>query len=188
MLKLRLIPPVRRLPWREVSRLKGKYFINQRNTLIGAIINDPNGILAGVVTQGPNLYTDLGLFVGPFVLGFVILLLIWPFLCCCCCCPGCCPSKCCQKPETEQYTKCELFWPAIVLVLAFLLIVVASVIGITRSSDIETSYRSVGCSAAITFDDIINGNVSTTGKYFIGMRGLSNSLGGLRGNLIGVNT
>ena len=76
---------------------------------------------------------EIGMFVGPFVIGFVIIILIWMFLCCCCCCPSCCPSKCCQKAENEQYTKCELIWPTVVLVLAFLMIVIVSVMGITKA-------------------------------------------------------
>lgn len=144
--------------------------------------------MSGLMTEGPKLYTDFGIFVAPFVLGLVITFLIWPFLCCCCCCPSCCPSKCCQKPDTEQYTKCELYWPAVVLILAFLLLLVASVIGITRAGDIESSYKAVGCSAAITFDDLLNGNPSSTGKYFIGMNGMVSSLGSLNGNLAAVSS
>lgn len=66
--------------------------------------------------------------------------------------------------------------------------IVASVIGITRSSDIEQSYKAVGCSLAITFDDVVNGNTSTTGKYFIGMNGLYNTLTDLSNSLTPVNT
>ncbi len=66
--------------------------------------------------------------------------------------------------------------------------IVASVIGITRSSDIEQSYKAVGCSLAITFDDVVNGNTSTSGKYFIGMNGLYNTLTDLNTNLGTVDT
>ena len=75
--------------------------------------------------------TKLGMYVGAFALGLVIFLIIWPFLCCCCTCPSCCPSKCCQKPEEEQYSKCELYWPTVTLVLALLLTIGASIYGTT---------------------------------------------------------
>lgn len=75
-----------------------------------------------------------------------------------------------------------------VLILALLLMIIASVLGITRSSDIEQSYKAVACSLAITFDDVANGNVSSTGKFFIGMNGLYNTLTQLDSGLITVNT
>jgi len=75
-------------------------------------------------------------FVGPFLVGLVVIILIWPFLLCCCCCPSCCPSRCCQKPDAEPYTKCELIWPSVFLIVALLLVIVASIVGITRAGDI----------------------------------------------------
>jgi hypothetical protein len=47
------------------------------------------------------------------------------------------------------------------LILALLLLIIASVIGITRASDIQSSYTAVSCSVAITADDLLNGNIST---------------------------
>lgn len=61
-------------------------------------------------------------------------------------------------------------------------------IGITRASDIETSYKTVGCSIAYTFDDVLYGNLSSTNKYFIGMKNLANTLGDLKTNINGVKT
>jgi hypothetical protein len=124
------------------------------------------------------------MFVGPFVLGLVIIIFIWMFLCCCCCCPSCCPSKCCQKAENESYTKCELIWPTVTLVLAFLLIVVMSVIGITKAADAETAYKGMSCSIAICMDDLINGNVTTTGRLFIGLTPLMGQLQDLKDTYI----
>lgn len=156
--------------------------------MFSAAVSDPNGIGSGMVAQLPNIQVDFAVFVAPFLLGLLITLLIWPFLCCCCCCPSCCPSKCCQKPENEQYTKCELIWPSITLILALLLMIIASVIGITRATDIQSSYTAVGCSVAVTFDDVINGNTSTAGTFFIGMNGLKNSLTNLKNNIGSVQT
>lgn len=55
------------------------------------------------------------------------------------------------------------------LILALLLASVASIIGLTNSSDIESSLKSTSCAVAITFDDIINGNVSSSGDFFAGL-------------------
>lgn len=122
--------------------------------------------------QAQELVVPIVFFVGPFLVGLVITVLIWPFLWCCCCCPGCCPSKCCQKPDTEAYTKCELLWPSIFLIVALLLVIVASIVGITRAGDLEQTYYAVGCSAALTFDDLLYGNVSSTNQFFIGVKPL----------------
>jgi hypothetical protein len=73
------------------------------------------------------------------------------------------------------------------LILALLLLIIASVIGITRASDIQSSYTAVSCSVAITADDLLNGNISTTGKYFLGMNNLIGGLNGLQSNLGTVN-
>lgn len=59
-----------------------------------------------------------------------------------------------------------------------------SVIGITRAGDIENGYKAVGCSFAIAFDDIINGNVSTQNNFFfIGINPLVTGLNGLKTNM-----
>ena len=116
------------------------------------------------------------MYVGPFVIGFVIIILIWMFLGCCCCCPSCCPSKCCQKPEEQPYTKCELIWPTVVLVLALLMIIIVSVIGITKASDLEQAYEATTCSLSIAIDDIINGNITTEGTLFLGLNPLIDQL------------
>jgi hypothetical protein len=72
---------------------------------------------------------SLGLYLGVFVVPFVVFLLAWPFLCCCCCCPASCPSKCCQQKEGEPYTRCELKWPSAVLILSLLLVISISCYG-----------------------------------------------------------
>lgn len=144
--------------------------------------------MATALEQVQPMYTELGFFIGPFVIGFIINLVIWMCLCCCCCCPGCCPSKCCQKPDAEPYTKCEMLWPSICLILALLLMIIASIIGITRAAAIEQSYQAVGCSAAITFDDVINGNKSSTGKFFVGLTPMKNGLNELKNQKTNVQT
>lgn len=58
------------------------------------------------------------------------------------------------------------------LIVALLLVIVASIVGITRAGDIENTFYAVGCSAALTFNDMIHGNVSSTGARFIGVKPL----------------
>lgn len=74
------------------------------------------------------------------------------------------------------------------LVIALVVVIVPSIIGLSRSGDIQSSYEAVGCSAAIAFDDLLNGNVSTTGTFFIGLQPLITSLGSLKGQLNNVKT
>lgn len=62
-----------------------------------AMQTDKNGILSKMIDAVTSVTTDLGIYIGPFGVGLVILVLIWPFLLCCCCCPQSCPIKCCQK-------------------------------------------------------------------------------------------
>lgn len=118
-----------------------------------------------------NIASFVG-FIGVFLVGFVVIILIWMFLGCCCCCPHCCPSQCCRKDESEQYTKCELYWPTIVLIIALLLATVASIVGIVRAGDLQGSFDAVACSGAIALDDLLNGNITTTGTFFMGIRTL----------------
>jgi hypothetical protein len=56
------------------------------------------------------------------------------------------------------------------------LILAAGAIGLSKSKDIQTTIEAVGCSVSITLDDIINGNVTETGKFFVGIRTLSNKI------------
>lgn len=110
-------------------------------------------------------------------------------LCCCCCCPGCCPSKCCQKDENEQYTKCELYWPTIALITLLLLIIIVSAIGLAKASTFKTGMTNIQCSTAMFFDDIINGNVTTDGNsFFIGVSNLVSTIGSLNTNMGTINT
>lgn len=81
------------------------------------------------ITMLTNSVVPFAIFVCIFAVIFILILILWPCLCCCCTCPYCCPSKCCQKAEDEQYSKCELYWPTVILVLSLFLIISASVYG-----------------------------------------------------------
>jgi hypothetical protein len=131
----------------------------------GHLIKGTTDELLAMITDNVTPYV---LFIGPMVVGFIVILLIWPFLCCCCCCPGCCPSKCCQKDlSNEPYTKCELIWPGVVLVIALLLACVASIVGknifylgFTRANGLSNGVGNTVCSTFILLDDFLNGNVT----------------------------
>lgn len=112
-----------------------------------------------------------------------------PFLACCCCCPGSCPSKCCQKPEQEQYTRCELFWPAIALIIACLVCIGACIAGFTQSSQAATAITNVACSLSIVTDDLLNGNVTDdNSSFFVGLNSISTQLYYLKNNISQIDT
>ena len=133
--------------------------------------------------------TPLGIFVGFFVVGFIILMFQWMFLCCCCCCPSCCPSKCCQKDENEQYTKCELYWPSIFLILLLLLLIIVCAIGLSKASSFKKGVSDLQCASSMLFDDVVNGNVTADGQsFFTGITMLVNSITDLGNNMATIKT
>lgn len=149
------------------------------NSLVRTLITDLNSGIEQITSTA----TELIIFVVPFALGFIIIIFIWMFLCCCCVCPSCCPSKCCQKNEEEQYTKCELIWPTVVLILALLLSSIAAIIGLSNASDIESSIKTTSCALAFTFDDVINGNISESGQFFAGIKTVGSEFTKLYNNI-----
>jgi hypothetical protein len=62
------------------------------------------------------------------------------------------------------------------------------VVGLSKVKDLQTTISAVGCSVAITLDDIINGNISTNGKYFVGIQTLYNQIGNIQNNLTNIDT
>jgi hypothetical protein len=50
------------------------------------------------------------------------------------------------------------------------------------------AYKSVGCSMAIILDDLINGNMSRSGEYFVGLKVLASDMVSLHGNITSVNS
>lgn len=58
------------------------------------------------------------------------------------------------------------------LIIALLLATVAAIVGIVRAGDLKASFDAVACSGAIAMDDLINGNITTTGTFFMGLRTL----------------
>lgn len=43
--------------------------------------------------------------------------------------------------------------------------------------------KTLSCSISIAFDDILNGNTSTTGKFFLGLTNAVTAIGQLKANL-----
>lgn len=88
--------------------------------------------LASLQTAGQNAMGGVIVYIAPFIIGLFLSLSLWTCLCCCCSCPGCCPSKCCQHDENIEYTKCEMYWPVIFLIVTLLLACAASIPGISK--------------------------------------------------------
>ena len=49
-------------------------------------------------------------------------------------------------------------------------------IGIAKADDVEIAYEAMTCSVAISLDDLINGNVTSTGAFFLGLGPLQEQL------------
>lgn len=126
---------------------RGYLLFYARADLFKTLITTMMGAMSGgsmdpsiILTEYPNLPKEYGLFVGPFLLGMIILMMTCLCSCCCCCCPAACPPcGCCKKPMKETYTRCELIWPGIVLMLALGMILAAGAIGLTKSKDLQTT-------------------------------------------------
>lgn len=66
------------------------------------------------------------------------------------------------------------------------MLLVISILGLAEASDIETSVKASGCSVAVLFDDLINGNVTSSGRgFWAGMYGISTQLAVLDSNFAG---
>jgi hypothetical protein len=106
--------------------INGYLILTYRNTALTQILNGNSSDI--ISNMKANMFGFI-IFLGIYLLGFLVYLIIWPFLCCCCCCPSCCPSKCCQQNENKRYTKCELYWPGVALALALLVAIGGSAYG-----------------------------------------------------------
>lgn len=125
-----------------------------------------NGDMDSVVAAAKEQASTLGIYIAPFIIGLLLSVTLWAFLCCCCTCPSCCPSKCCQHDENILYTKCELLWPAIVLVVLLGLAIGASVPGIMQASKLSDSITTMQCGVGLMLDDLLNGNITTDETSF----------------------
>lgn len=135
--------------------------------------------------------TGVALTSGPFILGTILSLFLWAFLLCCCVCPSCCPPTCCQHPNNKIYSRCELVWPAVVMLAAVVMACGASIagsrwlyVGVMESSKISAGIESFECAYSITLDDLMNGNItSDKTSFFAGGAMLVKYLNYLSGNI-----
>lgn len=72
--------------------------------------------------------------------------------------------------------------------LALGLILAAGAIGLSKTKDLQKTIEAVGCTVAITLDDIINGNATESGRFFIGLRTLANKMDDIKNSLTTINT
>lgn len=71
------------------------------------------------------------------------------------------------------------------LLLALALILAGGAVGVSKADDLETTISAIGCSVAVTLDDIINGN-ETEGKYFIGIKTFALKVSDITGSLVAI--
>jgi hypothetical protein len=91
--------------WRTVFQRMGNNWYDYRSKLILNFLHTMD--YQSILIDNPKLTQEFGIFAGPFVIGFLVLLLTFPFLCCCCICTASCPPcKCCRQSEDKSYTKC----------------------------------------------------------------------------------
>lgn len=87
-----------------------------------------------------------------------------------------------------------MYWPAVTLALALLLIIAIGIygsppfiVGFTVGTSTGSTFKSMGCSLAIFTDDLLNGNVTLNGSsFFTGLNLFSGNLGYLGGNLTNI--
>jgi hypothetical protein len=79
-----------------------------------------------------------------------------------------------QLNKLETYPKCRVFrdpnkyvplgfqlkWPAYASLIAFLIIIVASLMALVSASEIVNDFNNVGCKNATMIDDTLNGRLS----------------------------
>ena len=106
------------------------YFSGNTTKIIGYMINLD---FAGLQTQSQTIGWGYILYAGPFLIGLVVLLLMWPFILCCCICPASCPL-CCRKSPKEMYGNCELLTPLIITAFLMLVCITTSIPSMTRAN------------------------------------------------------
>lgn len=72
--------------------------------------------------------------------------------------------------------------------MALSLILAAGAVGLSKSKDVQTTIEAVGCSVSIILDDVINGNVTDSGKFFVGIRTLAKKIDTIKVSLNNVQT
>jgi len=78
-------------------------------------------------------------FVSPYLIGLLLLVLASPFFLCCCVCQDSCPVQCCRS-RNPYYSSGELTWPTVVLVLTSILLAVTAIPALTNSNPYFDSF------------------------------------------------
>ena len=101
-------------------------------------------------------------FISPFVVGLILIILLSPCFFCCCTCQNTCPPQCCRS-ASPYYTNQELTWVTVFLVLTSLLIICTAVPSLTNSN---AYFRDFNCQVAQFLDNFQNGNQTANQNYF----------------------
>jgi hypothetical protein len=113
----------------------------------------------------------------PFAIAAVVLIAMAPLLICCICCrPWWFRSIKFWQRDDDPWTWKELKIPAVLAAVFLLGLFVAAIFGIITTSKFQMAFDHSVCSRAIVFDDLLNGNVSQNGKYFVGLQSFQNTI------------
>ncbi len=66
--------------------------------------------------------------------------------------------------------------PAILAGVFLLGVFIAAIFGLIETAKFQVAFDHSVCSRAILFDDILNGNVSQNGNYFVGLQSFQNTI------------
>ena len=154
------------------------YFSGNTTKIIGYMRNLD---FVGLQTQSQTIGWGYILYAGPFLVGLVVLLFMWPFILCCCICPASCPLSCCRKSSKEMYGNCELLTPLLITTFLMIVCICTSIPSMTRANPY---FSKLECSSSMFLDNILNGNVTEDGQsFFVGMTTMIEQLNFLKGNL-----
>lgn len=73
-------------------------------------------------------------FIIPYIIGLVLMLLAAPFFLCCCLCQDDCPVGCCRGSD-PYYSTGDLTWVTVVLIVVATLLTVTSIPAMTNANN-----------------------------------------------------
>ena len=135
------------------------YFNANSTVLLNSLFNSQLGSL---VTELQINGIGTFVFISPFIIGLVLLILVSPCFLCCCCCQDSCPPKCCRSGN-PSYANQELTWVTVFLILTSLLIVAAAIPSMTNANNFFSDFN---CRVAQFVDNFQNGNQTSDQNYF----------------------
>ena len=72
-------------------------------------------------------------FIAPYMIGLILLVLASPFFFCCCTCQDDCPVACCRG-SNPYYSSADLTWPTVVLIIMASLLAVTTIPAMTNAN------------------------------------------------------